>query len=197
MASWKAQSGIRHSDRMIRFMARMGDRMADAYVYRLWDYCAESHPDGRIKEPGAAGEIAMAIRFDGPFDVLLAALLESDFLEEDGAGYMLRDCAPSQVATPYRLEAESFAGKEHVYFIQQGEMGFVKIGYSKNPAHRIMILQTAHGERLSMRACAPGGKEQERALHARFASLRVVGEWFRPGDELLAYIQTVAGKGAL
>lgn len=197
MTSWKAQSGVRHCDRMIRFMARMGDRMSDAYVYRLWDYCAESHPDGRIKEPGAAGEIAMAIRFYGSVDVLLSSLLESGFLEPASDGYTVREWDRSQVVSPYRLEAETFAGKEHVYFIQQGEFGLVKIGYSKNPTHRLMVLQTAHGERLSMRACAPGGKEQEHALHERFTHLRVAGEWFRPGEELLAYIQAVAEKGAL
>lgn len=87
--------------------------------------------------------------------------------------------------------------KSHVYFIQQGESGSVKIGYSKNPAQRLATLQTGHSEPLHMRAMAPGSMAQERALHDRFSHLRVSGEWFRPGEDLIAYMRLVADRRAL
>lgn len=94
--------------------------------------------------------------------------------------------------TPMRVTLKS-----HVYFIQQGESGSIKIGYSKNPAQRLATLQTGHSEPLHMRAMAPGSMAQERALHDRFAHLRVSGEWFRPGEDLVAYMRLVADRRAL
>lgn len=87
--------------------------------------------------------------------------------------------------------------KPHVYFVQQGNSGAIKIGCSKNPNQRLEHLQTAHSEPLRLLTCAPGTQQQERALHDRFAHLRVSGEWFRPGDDLLAYIRLVTDRRSL
>lgn len=97
-----------------------------------------------------------------------------------------------------RLERESrVTAKGHVYFIQQGDGGSIKIGYSKNPAQRLASLQTGHSESLHMRAIAPGSMAQERALHDRFSHLRVSGEWFRPDEDLVAYMRLVSDRRAL
>ena len=37
-----------------------------------------------------------------------------------------------------------------------------------------------------------GGAEKERELHERFAHLRIKGEWFWPGEELLHFIRESA-----
>jgi len=87
--------------------------------------------------------------------------------------------------------------KPHVYFVQQGDNGAIKIGCSKDPSKRLAALQTGHSETLRLLTCAPGTQQQERALHDRFAHLRVSGEWFRPGDDLLSYIRLVADRRAL
>lgn len=92
---------------------------------------------------------------------------------------------------------ERIKGKPHVYFIQQGDSGAIKIGCSKNPAQRLAGLQTGHSEPLRLLTCAVGSQDQERALHDRFAHLRVSGEWFRPAEELLSYIRLVTDRRAL
>lgn len=108
--------------------------------------------------------------------------------------------AEANVAKWRAEEAERRArikGKPHVYFIQQGDSGAIKIGCSKNPSQRLAGLQTGHSEPLRLLTCAVGSQAQERALHDRFAHLRVSGEWFRPADDLLAYIRLVNDRRAL
>lgn len=72
----------------------------------------------------------------------------------------------------------------YVYFIRGGDL--VKIGWSTNPRLRLSQLQTASAERLRMVCAMPGSREDERALHVQFATLRVRGEWFRACPGLLA-----------
>jgi hypothetical protein len=36
-----------------------------------------------------------------------------------------------------------------------------------------------------------GGNDEEHALHCRFRHLAMHGEWFRPGPDLVAYIEDV------
>lgn len=77
-----------------------------------------------------------------------------------------------------------------VYFIQDGH-GRLKIGYSNDPAERLRSLQTAHGAELTLLGSIPGTIATERELHKRFADLRLTGEWFRAGDDLLAHVRKV------
>jgi hypothetical protein len=58
-------------------------------------------------------------------------------------------------------------------------MGY-KIGYSEHPMRRIRELRAGfrYGERLRLRACFVGQPEDERALHQRFAHLRIEHERF-------------------
>lgn len=70
-----------------------------------------------------------------------------------------------------------------VYIAEIG--GLLKIGISIDPAQRCRDLhaQLLHVER--------GGRVRERHLHAKFAHLRVDGEFFRPGErgEIRRYIR--------
>lgn len=133
---------------------------------------------------------------------------------EDGVGLgppLVRLLTPEERAAkqaeyeanePARRAAEEerrsrIKGKPHVYFIQQGDSGAIKIGCSKNPSQRLQGLQTGHSEPLRLLTCAVGSQGQERALHDRFAHLRVSGEWFRPAEDLLAYIRLVNDRRAL
>ncbi|GEL75182.1 GIY-YIG nuclease family protein [Myxococcus virescens] len=84
------------------------------------------------------------------------------------------------------------APQPRVYFIQAGEMGPIKIGSSRNPATRLLELQTGNPEPLFLCATSPGGVEAEQQLHEDFASLRMTGEWFRPAPELIDYVQFIA-----
>ncbi len=76
---------------------------------------------------------------------------------------------------------EELAGFNYgfVYLLDLGE-GEVKIGYSEHPMRRIRELRAGYryGERLRLRACFAGEQAEERALHQRFAHLRIENERF-------------------
>jgi hypothetical protein len=63
----------------------------------------------------------------------------------------------------------------------------VKIGYSEHPMRRIRELRAGYryGQSLKLRACFVGEADSERALHRRFAHLRIEHERFlaRPAIE--------------
>lgn len=100
--------------------------------------------------------------------------------------------APSKVFCPaitslssVDLKALSLRG---VYFIQQGETGPIKIGWSTNVRSRLASLQTATHERLRLLLVLDGQPEDERRLHAWFARERRGGEWFHSNGELWGFI---------
>lgn len=65
-----------------------------------------------------------------------------------------------------------------VYLIRAGESGPVKIGKADEPKTRVIDLQCAHYEKLHLLRVWEGGEAEEKALHLRFADLRIRGEWF-------------------
>lgn len=77
-----------------------------------------------------------------------------------------------------------------VYFIHVNDSA-VKIGHAQKPYQRLMNLQAGAVERLKLISCIDGGREQERALHERFAELRIRGEMFRREGALQDYIETL------
>lgn len=77
-----------------------------------------------------------------------------------------------------------------IYFIREGEDGPIKIGTtSGDPLERLAKLRTGNPRPLRLLATMPGGPAEERALHARFASLRLEGEWFTATDRLLGFVE--------
>jgi hypothetical protein len=78
-----------------------------------------------------------------------------------------------------------------VYFIAD-EDGYVKIGTAWSAASRLRDLQTASRQQLRILATMQGGHAEEAALHRRFASARLRGEWFQPVGELLQFIEDVS-----
>lgn len=78
-----------------------------------------------------------------------------------------------------------------VYFIQQGENGPIKIGYSADPLKRLQTLSTASPYPLQLLTVVPGGKALEQDLHARFVSCQLEGEWFAPDNSLLEFIASL------
>lgn len=65
-----------------------------------------------------------------------------------------------------------------IYCVQAGTGGPVKIGVASDVRRRVTNLQSANHARLVLLAAFAGGREEECALHKRFATLRVRGEWF-------------------
>jgi len=72
-----------------------------------------------------------------------------------------------------------------IYFAINSNDGLIKIGYSAIPIGRIIHL----GKSISILATLDGNRPREILLHKRFSHLRVTGEWFKPDQELLNFIQ--------
>jgi Meiotically up-regulated gene 113 len=77
-----------------------------------------------------------------------------------------------------------------IYFIQSGEHGPIKIGFSNKPTRRVPELQTGNPDELLLRHVIPGDLTVERKLHERFEPARIRGEWF--GREYLPVIAAFA-----
>jgi len=77
-----------------------------------------------------------------------------------------------------------------VYFIREMTSGHVKIGWTQGrPASRLRTLQVAHPHELALLCAIPGDKATERALHTKYAHLRLRGEWFRYEEDLRVLIE--------
>lgn len=62
----------------------------------------------------------------------------------------------------------------------------VKIGFSTNPEARVPELQTGNPRRLILLGKIKGTRDDEAALHAKYATLNILQEWFRPTAALLS-----------
>jgi hypothetical protein len=76
----------------------------------------------------------------------------------------------------------------YVYFVQAGENGPIKIGFSTDPDRRIKALRTAMSEELIVLKVVKGGRQLEKTLHDRFSEIHRRGEWYEPTTELLEFV---------
>jgi hypothetical protein len=90
-------------------------------------------------------------------------------------------------ALPAKRHRRSYRKPESVYFIRAGEDGPVKIGKAWDVIRRLNGLQAACW--VELRLLATSQELTERAMHERFAHLRIRGEWFRAESELLEFIK--------
>lgn len=76
-----------------------------------------------------------------------------------------------------------------IYFAQAIDGGPIKIGYSANVDSRIRQLESIYRQPLSVLATMPGDRDEERAIHERFAHWRMGRtEQFQPGHDLMEFI---------
>lgn len=76
-----------------------------------------------------------------------------------------------------------------IYFITDTKN--IKIGYTKNSINkRLKQLQTSCANKLYVLGWIEGDTEIEKYLHKKFAKSRIRfnGEWFKPTDDLIEYI---------
>ncbi len=86
--------------------------------------------------------------------------------------------------------------KSIVYFVQVGDDGPVKIGFTTNMPHRLATIQTGQPQKVRLRAFAYGGRDMEAQFHATFDDLRLRGEWFKFEGELRATLEELARRDA-
>lgn len=79
--------------------------------------------------------------------------------------------------------------KGHIYFIQVGVDGPIKIGFSSDVAQRLRTLQTGHTEKLRLLHKQVGTKEDEAALHRKFRNIHIKGEWYEADPSLVEFIR--------
>jgi hypothetical protein len=86
-------------------------------------------------------------------------------------------------------------GEGRVYFALAGE--HLKIGWSEDPETRVYRLQGANGDEVSLLGTVPGSRDDESALHGRFAGHKARGEWFYAprGGELLRAVREILTRG--
>lgn len=84
-----------------------------------------------------------------------------------------------------RPQRSDLLSSSNVYFLQRPD-GAVKIGHAQNVEKRRDALQKSAGVQLVILATLPGvGQKIEAEYHQRFKHLRMEGEWFSPGQELM------------
>lgn len=76
-----------------------------------------------------------------------------------------------------------------VYYVRRPD-GAIKIGTTWNLKTRMQAFRNVTA--VELLASHSGGQVAEAALHRRFKHLRLDGEWFDPGEDLLAHIRHVA-----
>jgi hypothetical protein len=87
---------------------------------------------------------------------------------------------------------------KYIYFMRatSGE-GPIKIGCSDKPRRRLIGCTIWSPVPLSIIAQTEGGFFHERAIHDKFASLRLHGEWFTASDELEAFVAAITAGSSL
>jgi hypothetical protein len=161
----------------------LNEPLAWAYVVELWSWCSRMQPAGRFRVGMRAGVVEQIVGWRGEKEALYAAMMQIGFVREEGDEVVvphMPDVLGSRMPEP--------KGEPLVYFVQKGETGPIKIGFTFRLHGRLKKLQTSSEERLHLRAAIPGNVALERTIHGMFAHYRLEGEWFAPSAELLEYI---------
>lgn len=87
-----------------------------------------------------------------------------------------------------------------VYYVRQQD--YIKIGFASNLRGRLKAISENRTSRpldlpigpVVLLATHTGGRDAERAIHARFRHLRVSGEWFEAAQDLIEHVEHVAAR---
>lgn len=83
---------------------------------------------------------------------------------------------------------KDYVPRQLVYFVQRESDGLIKIGCSKKPLRRFRRLAKVFGCAMTCLGVIPGDFGLERRTHRDFEALRVSGEWFQPGPNLMQFV---------
>jgi len=82
-------------------------------------------------------------------------------------------------------------GYTWIYFLEAPEIGHIKIGRAQNLMARHGSIQSGSPVKIIILVAFLAKDFVENALHAEFKAHQVMGEWFRPADDLLKFIDNV------
>lgn len=91
-----------------------------------------------------------------------------------------------------KLAARRAARQPLVYFLRC--RSFVKIGWTTDPAHRLVSIQSCNPDVVLLAALMRGGEREEAALHRAFQPLYHRAEWFREEGTLAELIGLIQDK---
>jgi hypothetical protein len=77
----------------------------------------------------------------------------------------------------------------YIYILRARPSGNLKIGIAVDVDRRLCAAQTHTWETLTVAFMMPGWPEDEKRLHHTFREHHIAREWFRPGPEILAWIE--------
>jgi len=88
-----------------------------------------------------------------------------------------------------RLQEPAKGTAGYVYIMQCNE--FFKIGIAIDPKARLALLQTGNPYKIALVSVWPSGnpRREEQALHIKYASSRVRGEWFALPADVVALLR--------
>jgi hypothetical protein len=78
-----------------------------------------------------------------------------------------------------------------VYFVQSGDDGLIKIGYTSDIRKRISSIKTCTPTPIKLLGYIEGDYLTERELHKKFKKYNSRGEWFTCTKEIIDYINEV------
>lgn len=153
---------------------RLEYRTFDAYLTSRWD-CSRMRACQRIRGAFIADQVNTALRSRG-----CTNLIKSERL----ARSLYRIPAEQRVSVWLQRQSAPV-----IYFVRVAGQSLVKIGFAENVGERIGTLQTASPfELVLLGTIAAKSRKEEAALHKRFASDRVRGEWFYLSPTIRRYI---------
>jgi hypothetical protein len=106
----------------------------------------------------------------------------------DGQWTPRRAQSIAAAATAFALK-QAQKKPQFVYFVECDER--IKIGVARDPERRLRSLQTGNPSQLRILAVVAGDADLEQAIHAKFESTRIGGEWFCKTDQLNEFIERV------
>lgn len=77
-----------------------------------------------------------------------------------------------------------------IYIIRAVPSGNIKIGITDDVARRLRGLRAASYEELEVVSTFPGTGRAEKQIHAQLKASCIRGEWFRPTEEVLAWVDS-------
>lgn len=78
-----------------------------------------------------------------------------------------------------------------IYFAEAKDLNLIKIGYSKDPEKRLILLNSNSPVKIKLLKSVKGEKIYEWKIHQKFNNLRVKGEWFKNCKELTDFINKI------